>query len=171
MALHPESEKKVKMRFVAVAEIEIFDKLMIKESEKQVLKRPEMRTCLAEEGRSPEEKIESGRGPKGSKHAQAAVQGVPEKTTFLKFLGLFECPVVMDVPFSNKFLMPCCIGCSSDDDYDDFGHFIFKAHFENFLEFLDSPTPEVNSKTPRCRSNETSLNVLRIFVTKLQPFS
>ena len=41
----------------------------------------------------------------------------------------------MDVPFSNKFLMPCCVGCSSDDDYDDFGHFIFKAHFENFLEF------------------------------------
>ena len=33
----------------------------------------------------------------------------------------------MDVPFSNKFLMPCCVGCSSDDDYDDFGHFIFKA--------------------------------------------
>ena len=73
MALHPESEKKVQLRFVAVAEIEIFDKLMIKESEKQVLKRPERRTCLAEEGRSPEEKIESGRGPKGSKHAQAAV--------------------------------------------------------------------------------------------------
>ena len=47
---------------------------------------------------------------------------------------------------------------------------IFKAHFENFLEFLDSPTQEVNSKTPRCLSNETSLNVLRIFVTKLQPF-
>ena len=77
----------------------------------------------------------------------------------------------MDVPFSNKFLMPCCVGWSSDDDYDDFGHFIFKAHFENFLEFLDSRTPEVNSKTPRWLSNETSLNVLRIFVTKLQPFS
>ena len=27
----------------------------------------------------------------------------------------------MDVPFSNKFLMPCCVGCSTDDDYDDFG--------------------------------------------------
>ena len=40
----------------------------------------------------------------------------------------------MDVPFSNKFLMPRCNGCSTDDDYDDFGHFIFKAHFENFLE-------------------------------------
>ena len=52
-----------------------------------------------------------------------------------------------------------------------FGHFIFKAHFDNFLEFLDSRTQEVNSKTPRWLSNETSLNVLRIFVTKLQPFS
>ena len=71
MALHPDSEKKVKLRFVAVAEIEIFDKLMIKESEKQVLKRPERRTCLAEEGRSPEEKIGSGRGPKGRKVVQA----------------------------------------------------------------------------------------------------
>ena len=77
----------------------------------------------------------------------------------------------MDVPFSNKFLMPCCVGCSTDDDYDDFGHFIFKAHFENFLEFLDSPTQEGNSKTPHCLSNETSLNVLSFFVTKLQPFS
>ena len=80
----------------------------------------------------------------------------------------------MDVPFSNKFLMPCCVGCSTDDDYDDFqkkNYFIFKAHFENFLEFLDSRTPEVNSKPPRWLSNETSLNVLRIFVTKLQPFS
>ena len=80
----------------------------------------------------------------------------------------------MDVPFSNKFLMPCCVGCSTNDDYDDFqkkNYFIFKAHFENFLEFLDSPTQEVNSKTPHCLSNETSLNVLRIFVTKLQPFS
>ena len=55
--------------------------------------------------------------------------------------------------------------------FDDFGHFIFKAHFENFPEFLDSRTQEVNSKTPRWLSNETSLNVLRIFVTKLQPFS
>ena len=26
----------------------------------------------------------------------------------------------MDVPFSNEFLMPCCVGCSADDDYDDF---------------------------------------------------
>ena len=52
-----------------------------------------------------------------------------------------------------------------------FGRFIFKAHFLEFLEFLDSPTQEVNSKTPRWLSNETSLNVLRIFVTKLQPFS
>ena len=26
----------------------------------------------------------------------------------------------MDVPFSNKFQMPCCVGCSADDDYDDF---------------------------------------------------
>ena len=49
----------------------------------------------------------------------------------------------MDVPFSNEFLMPCCVGCSSDDDYDDFGHFIFKAYFESFLEFLDSPTQGV----------------------------
>ena len=40
--------------------------------------------------------------------------------------------------------MPRCNGCSADDDYDDFGHLIFKAHFENFLEFLDSPTQEVN---------------------------
>ena len=77
----------------------------------------------------------------------------------------------MDVPFSNKVLMPCCVGCSTDDDYDDFGHFIFKAHFENFLEFLDSRTQEVNSRTPHCLSNETSLNVLSFFVTKLQPFS
>ena len=43
-----------------------------------------------------------------------------------------------------------CNGCSADDDYDDFGHFIFKAHFENFLEFLDSRTQIVNSRTPRC---------------------
>ena len=73
MALHPESEKKVEMRFVAVAEIEILEKLMIKEIEKQVLKRPEPRTCLAEGGRSPgpEEKIGSGRGPKGRKVVQA----------------------------------------------------------------------------------------------------
>ena len=28
----------------------------------------------------------------------------------------------MDVPFSNKFLMPCCVGCSTDDDYDDFNN-------------------------------------------------
>ena len=34
MALHPDSEKKVKLRFVAVAEIEILEKLMIKEIEK-----------------------------------------------------------------------------------------------------------------------------------------
>ena len=54
--------------------------------------------------------------------------------------------------------------------FENFGHFIFKAHFENFLEFLDSRIQEVNSKTPHCLSNETSLNVLRIFVTKLQPF-
>ena len=26
----------------------------------------------------------------------------------------------MDVPFSNKFLMPCCIGCSVHYDYDNF---------------------------------------------------
>ena len=51
----------------------------------------------------------------------------------------------MDVPFSNKFLMPCCVGCSAaDDDYDDFRHFSFKACFENFLEFLDSHTQIVN---------------------------
>ena len=25
--------------------------------------------------------------------------------------------------FINKFLMPCCVGCSSDDDYDDFDNF------------------------------------------------
>ena len=35
--------------------------------------------------------------------------------------------VVMDVPFSNKFLMPCCVGCSTDDDYDDFGPTFFLA--------------------------------------------
>ena len=53
----------------------------------------------------------------------------------------------MDVPFSNEFLMPCCVGCSSDDDYDDFqkkNYFIFKVHFDNFLEFLDSRTQKVN---------------------------
>ena len=33
----------------------------------------------------------------------------------------------MDVPFSNKFLMPCCVGCSADDDYDDFGQKNFFA--------------------------------------------
>ena len=77
----------------------------------------------------------------------------------------------MDVPFSNKFLMPCCVGCSTDDDYDDFGHFIFKAHFENFLEFLDSPIKEVNLKNPYGLSIETSLHVLSFFVSKLQPFS
>ena len=33
----------------------------------------------------------------------------------------------MDVPFSNKFLMPCCVGCSTDDDYDDFGPKFFLA--------------------------------------------
>ena len=77
----------------------------------------------------------------------------------------------MDVPFSNEFLMPCCVGCSSDDDYDDFGHFIFKARFENFLEFLDFPTQEKNSRTPHCLSNEASLNVLSFFVIKLQLFS
>ena len=33
----------------------------------------------------------------------------------------------MDVPFSNKFLMPCCVGCSADDDYDDFGPKFFLA--------------------------------------------
>ena len=71
MVLHPESKNKVKMRFVAVADIEIFDKLMMKESEKQVLKRPERRIRLVEEGRSPEEKIGSGRGPKGRKVVQA----------------------------------------------------------------------------------------------------
>ena len=50
----------------------------------------------------------------------------------------------MDVPFSNRFLMPRYNGCSADDDYDDFGHFIFKADFEHFLEFLDSRTQGVN---------------------------
>ena len=59
--------------------------------------------------------------------------------------------------------MPHCNGCLADDDYDDFGYFIFKAHFENFLEYLDSPTQEVNSRTPHCLSNETSLNVLSFF--------
>ena len=72
----------------------------------------------------------------------------------------------MDVPFSNKFLMPRCNRCSAANDCDDFGNFIFKAHFENFLEFLDSRTQIVNSRTPRCISNETSLNVLSFFVTK-----
>ena len=71
MALHPESEKKVKMRFVAVADIEIFDKLMMKESEKQDLQRPERRIRLVEEGGGAEEKIGSGRGPKGRKVVQA----------------------------------------------------------------------------------------------------
>ena len=42
------------------------------------------------------------------------------------------------------FLMPRCNGCSADDDHEDFGHFIFKAHFEHFLEFLDSRTQGVN---------------------------
>ena len=27
-----------------------------------------------------------------------------------------------------------CNGCSADDDYDDFGHFIFKDDFENFRQ-------------------------------------
>ena len=52
--------------------------------------------------------------------------------------------------------------------FENFGHFIFKADFENFLEFLDSCRSKL--KTPRWLSNETSLNILRIFVTKLQPF-
>ena len=47
------------------------------------------------------------------------------------------------VGYSN-FLMSRCNGCSANDDYDDFGHFIFKADFENFLEFLDSRTQIVN---------------------------
>ena len=38
---------------------------------------------------------------------------------------------------------------------------IFEANFEKFLEFLDSRTQEVNSKTPGWLSNETSLSVLR----------
>ena len=67
--------------------------------------------------------------------------------------------------------MPRCNGCSADDDYDDFGHFIFKAHFENFFEFLDSCTQTVDSRTPRGLSNETSLNVLSFIVTKLQLIS
>ena len=36
----------------------------------------------------------------------------------------------MDVPFSNKFLMPCCIGCSVHYDYDNFCMENWKwAHF------------------------------------------
>ena len=80
----------------------------------------------------------------------------------------------MDVPFSNKFLCPVVLDVPPMmimTIFENFGHFIFKAHFENFLEFLDSPTQEVNSKTPRWLSNETNLNVLRFFVTKLQSFS
>ena len=34
--------------------------------------------------------------------------------------------------------------CSADDDYDDFEYFIFKAHFEYFLEFLDFTTQWLN---------------------------
>ena len=34
---------------------------------------------------------------------------------------------MLDVPFSNKFLMPCCIGCSPDDDHDDFDRIFFLA--------------------------------------------
>ena len=66
--------------------------------------------------------------------------------------------------------MPRCNGCLADDDYDDFGHFIFKAHFENFLEFLDSCTQEVNSKTPRCRSEHSQnfrYKVTAVFVRGL----
>ena len=29
--------------------------------------------------------------------------------------------------FSNKFLMPCCNGCSADDDHDDFDRIFFLA--------------------------------------------
>ena len=53
-----------------------------------------------------------------------------------------------------------CNGCLADDDYDDFGHFIFKAHFEKFREFVDSPTQEVSYKTLHGLYNETTLNVL-----------
>ena len=45
----------------------------------------------------------------------------------------------MDVPFSNKFLMPCCVGCSSDDDYDEdeFDHVCMAEH-----EVEDEERPE-----------------------------
>ena len=37
-----------------------------------------------------------------------------------------------------------CNEWSGNDDYDDFEYSTFKAHFENFLEFLDSPTKGLN---------------------------
>ena len=59
MAHHPggreANEKKVKLRFFAIAEIEILDKLMVKESEKQALKRSEK--SLAEQLGGSKEKI------------------------------------------------------------------------------------------------------------------
>ena len=45
--------------------------------------------------------------------------------------------------------MPRCNGCSADDDYDDFGHFIFKAHFENFswISRLSHPRSKLKSSS------------------------
>ena len=44
----------------------------------------------------------------------------------------------------SNFLMPRLMDVRPMMIMTLFGHFIFKAHFENFLEFLDSPTKEVN---------------------------
>ena len=70
MAHHPgggeANEKKVKLRFFAMAETEILDKLMVKEVEKQVLKRSDKCASLAEELGSSKEKI----GKEGSKDAK-----------------------------------------------------------------------------------------------------
>ena len=61
MAHHPgggeANEKKVKLRFFAMAETEILDKLMVKEVEKQVLKRSDRCVNLAEELGSSKGKI------------------------------------------------------------------------------------------------------------------
>ena len=34
---------------------------------------------------------------------------------------------MLDVPVSNEILMPCCVGCSADDDDDDFERIFFLA--------------------------------------------
>ena len=51
-------------------------------------------------------------------------------------IAISNSPVVFD----DKIFL-CRIvsnGRSSDDDYDDFEYSIFKAHFENFQDYLDS---------------------------------